>query len=431
MFAERKTFTAVTVRYGAALVGVGAAYLLRVLLERWGTGELPTYITFYPLIMVVALLAGPGPGLVATVAAALTADYFVIEPHGSFFIAKPIDAIGMVFFLAMGAFMSTVAHLYRRSRAKAAAYDRQQALRNSQEQIRRHREWLRVTISSIGDAVLATDTSGKITFLNPVAEKLTGWSEKEALGQPAQEVFRTVNEETREPGEEIVARVLREGVVVALANHTAIVRPNGSEVPVEDSAAPIKDGAGAVIGVVLVFHDVTEKRRSLQALRESEQRVRRKLLSVLSPEGDIAGLELADLIDTDSLRSMMENFYKLSGVPMALIDLQGKVLVGVGWQRICTQFHRVHPEICKHCTESDTELTRDVPPGEFRLYKCKNGMWDVATPVMVGGRHVGNLFTGQFFFEDEPVDREFFGARRGDTVWMRPPTSPRWTRCPA
>ena len=235
MFAERKTFTAVTVRYGAALVGVGAAYLLRVLLERWGTGELPTYITFYPLIMVVALLAGPGPGLVATVAAALTADYFVIEPHGSFFIAKPIDAIGMVFFLAMGAFMSTVfAHLYRRSRAKAAAYDRQQALRDSQEQIRRHREWLRSHDQQhrrrgAGHRHLREDHLPQPRRRK--AHRLVG---KRGPGPAGAGGIPHGQRGDAQPGEEIVARVLREGVVVALANHTAIVRPNGSEVPVED-----------------------------------------------------------------------------------------------------------------------------------------------------------------------------------------------------
>ena len=96
---------------------------------------------------------------------------------------------------------------------------------------------------------------------------------------------------------------------------------------------------------------------------------------------------------------------------MAVIDIAGKVLVGVGWQDICTRFHRVHPETCKHCIESDTQLTAGVPQGEFRLYKCKNNMWDVATPILVGGQHVGNVFMGQFFFEDERPDYGLFEAQ--------------------
>ena len=155
-------------------------------------------------------------------------------------------------------------------------------------------------------------------------------------------------------------------------------------------------------------YDITERKRAEEALRESEQRVSLKLDSILSPEGDIGNLELGDIIDAPAIQSLMDQFYELAHIPMAIIDLKGKVLVGVGWQEICTKFHRVHPETCRHCIESDTQLTAGVPPGEFRLYKCKNNMWDVATPIMVGGRHVGNLFTGQFFFDDESPDYEFF-----------------------
>ncbi len=89
-------------------------------------------------------------------------------------------------------------------------------------------------------------------------------------------------------------------------------------------------------------------------------------------------------------------FIELTHLTLALIDLQGKVLVGVGWQDICTKFHRVHPETCRRCLESDTILSRGVPPGSFKLYKCKNNMWTMATPVVVAGKHVGNLFIGQF-----------------------------------
>ena len=136
-------------------------------------------------------------------------------------------------------------------------------------QLREQREWLRVTLTSIGDAVIATDTDGRVTFLNPVAESLTGWKTEEAPGQPIQEVFRIVNEQTGQPLEDPVARVLREGRAVALANHTALVTRDGRTVPIEDSAAPILDAAGQVIGAVLVFHDVTEKRRAEEALRRS------------------------------------------------------------------------------------------------------------------------------------------------------------------
>ena len=119
-------------------------------------------------------------------------------------------------------------------------------------------------------------------------------------------------------------------------------------------------------------------------------------------------LRLADLVDARMLQSMMEDFHRLTRIPMALIDLEGTVIVGVGWQDVCTRFHRVNPETCAFCIESDTLLTADIPAGEMQLYHCKNGMWDAATPVLVGSERVGNLFTGQFFFDDEPVDLEAF-----------------------
>ncbi len=148
------------------------------------------------------------------------------------------------------------------------------ARKRAEEELRRNREWLRVTLSSIGDAVIATDGSGMVTFLNPVAEKLTGRQLGEAAGQPIQNVFRIINELSREPAENIVKRVLSKGRTVNLANHTSLIALDGREIPIEDSAAPIKDREGNVIGVVLVFHDVTEKRRTEQALVESERHYR-------------------------------------------------------------------------------------------------------------------------------------------------------------
>jgi PAS domain S-box-containing protein len=144
-----------------------------------------------------------------------------------------------------------------------------------QEDLGREREWLRVTLSSIGDAVIATDGSGNISFLNPIAAALTAWPPEEALGQPIGKVFEIINESTREPAEDIVRKVLAEGCVVVLANQTALIARNGKEIPIEDSAAPIRDHSGRIIGAVLVFHDVTVKRRARDALRASEARFKR------------------------------------------------------------------------------------------------------------------------------------------------------------
>jgi len=518
-------------RYLFALLAVAAAFLLRVGLTQIAGGNLPTYITFYPAVMLSALIGGLGPGLLATVAVALTVDYFILLPVGSFAMAGLADAVGLAFFTGMGVFMSVVAELYRRARQQAAEHEAEQFLRdhreppsrwsrqglllnagmivalailamaawqsarsfraaadadkwvthtyvviqeldrlqsalesvesdqrgyllngeekylqpyraaldraetnlaslrrltqdNSRQQqrldgiesvksnmvatlegvislrrsqglpaagdvaamdkgeifmdqirnlvadaqsaenlllqqraadrnaqtgktlqalvagsvlsflllitvflflklentrrtkaeadarhhrdhlqelvaartdqlaksneqlkieidghlqakeaLRQQREYLRVTLTSIGDAVLVTDIAGNITFLNPIAESLTGWPETEVLGHPAQDVFRIINEKTRAPGEDIVARVLREKKSVALANHTALLTRDGREVPIEDSAAPIRDDTGAVSGAVLVFHDVTEKRRLYEQVAQEKDRL--------------------------------------------------------------------------------------------------------------------------------------------------------------
>ena len=280
--------------------------------------------------------------------------------------------------------------------------------RDAEAQAAQQREWLQVTLGSIGDAVLATDTDARVSFLNEVAQQLTGWTMQQAKGRPVNEVFRIINEQTRQAGQDIVARVLNEGCIVALANHTALVTRTGQEIPIEDSAAPIHGADGKIRGVVLVFHDVTEKRRAQEALRKSEERVRLKLNSILSPEGDLSTLELGDLVDAPAIQSLMNDHYQIARIPMALIDSKGKVLVGVGWQDICTRFHRMHPETCQHCVESDLELTADLNAGEYRLYKCKNHMWDMATPIFVADRRIGLVFSGQFTFDDETPDREFF-----------------------
>ncbi len=145
--------------------------------------------------------------------------------------------------------------------------------------------------------------------------------------------------------------------------------------------------------------------------RDVERRVQVRLKEALSPEGDIGQLQLSDIIDARAIQALMEEFNKLVRIPMAVIDLKGDTLVDVGWQDICTEFHRVNPRAHKHCVESDTELAAGVEPGQVKLYRCKNSLWDAATPLIVGGRHVGNLFMGQFFFKDENIDYDLFRSQ--------------------
>ncbi len=140
--------------------------------------------------------------------------------------------------------------------------------------VHQQREWLHVTLASIGDAVIATDIDGRVVFLNSVAADLTGWTQEEAANVPLDTVFPIINEETRHATESPVVKALREGTVVGMANHTVLIAKDGTERPIDDSAAPIRSLDGKVLGVVLVFRDASEKRLHEIDLRNRAQRER-------------------------------------------------------------------------------------------------------------------------------------------------------------
>jgi PAS domain S-box-containing protein len=133
------------------------------------------------------------------------------------------------------------------------------------------REWFRVTLGSIGDAVIASDSEGRVTYLNDRAQSITGWRTCDATGRPLAEVFRIINEKTRRPVDNPTDVVLRTGLVVGLANHTVLIDRSGGEHPIADSAAPIRSHDGDTIGVVLVFRDVTEERRAEEEIAEQRE----------------------------------------------------------------------------------------------------------------------------------------------------------------
>src|SRR5260221_7266938 len=147
----------------------------------------------------------------------------------------------------------------------ALAVDNARLYRDANKQ----REYLQVTLASIGDAVIATDAQGCVTFMNPVAESLTGWQQAEAIGKQLTEVFNIVNETTRRIVETPVTKVMRLGSIVGLANHTVLLSKDGREIPIDDSGAPIRDSDGKIVGVILVFRDITDRRRDENALQQA------------------------------------------------------------------------------------------------------------------------------------------------------------------
>ncbi|MBD1808201.1 response regulator [Microcoleus sp. FACHB-SPT15] len=142
-----------------------------------------------------------------------------------------------------------------------------------EQQLREREQWLATTLKSIGDAVITTDTEGLVTFMNPVAEALTRWSLEEVIGNDLTQVFQTINEKTRAVVQNPVLLALQQGITVGLENHTLLVTKDGAEIPIDDSAAPIKDEVGKILGAVLVFHDNIEKQQSEARLQKNNERL--------------------------------------------------------------------------------------------------------------------------------------------------------------
>jgi PAS domain S-box-containing protein len=178
--------------------------------------------------------------------------------------------------------------------------------RSAEERLRNEREWFRTTLASIGDGVITTDTEGKVTFLNPVSEALTGWPQEEARGKPLAAVFTILHEQSRQPVANPVVQALREGRIVGLGNHTLLIARDGTERPIDDSAAPIKNDRGQTAGVVLVFRDVTERRRAERAVRRN-----REILQLVHQIGKIGHWEWNSLTDENRWSPEIEALYGL------------------------------------------------------------------------------------------------------------------------
>ena len=225
-------------------------------------GDTLIFSTYFAAIVVAAAYGGFWPGVLAIVLSVVAADWFFVEPRYS--LGIPWDATnawtGIITFCLIALALAAISEALHRNRAKAYLLAEQRAA--AMEAATAQRELLHVTLSSIGDAVIATDEQGRISFLNSTAEQLLAWTNKDASTRTLKEVFHIINERTRLPAEDPCEKVLRTGRVVGLANHTVLVSRDGTERPIDDSAAPIRDEHGNLRGVVVVFRDATIQRRT-------------------------------------------------------------------------------------------------------------------------------------------------------------------------
>lgn len=228
------------ISFAALAAVVGIRWLLDPVL-----GDALPLVTLFGAVALGVWIGGIGPAIINTLLGYVACSYLFIEPRGQLFPIAVAEFVGLVAYLCTCTIIIALGEAMRRA-------ERQTELR---------RETLRITLSSIGDAVIGADAEACITSLNPVAESLTGWTEAEAIGKPLDAVFRIVNEETRAKVENPARRALREGTIVGLANHTILIRKDGTELAIDDSAGPIRDGDGKIVGCVLIFRDITERRR--------------------------------------------------------------------------------------------------------------------------------------------------------------------------
>lgn len=259
------TTKAPVLTYGVAVVATIVATLIRmVLAPLLGTGA--PFATYFLATLFVVWYDRFRAAVLTILLSAVAGTYFFVSPATTspFLLATRADRVTLVGFVLISLAVTFLLDLQRRT------LERVERAENAE---REQRQWFETTLASIGDAVIATDTDGKVMFMNGIASGLTGWEMAQARGLPLRSVFHIVNEQTGEAADTPIDIVIRDGVTVGMANHTLLISKDGRRIPLDDSGAPIKRD-GRTQGAVLVFRDVTEQRSTQRQIEESERRYR-------------------------------------------------------------------------------------------------------------------------------------------------------------
>jgi PAS domain S-box-containing protein len=305
------------------------------------------------------------------------------------------------------------------------------ATARSLEKNRRH---LELVIEGSGMGTWEWNVQANTTVFNEQWAALVGYTLEELTPYDYTTWERLVHPEDLERARQALTDCV-EGKTIDYNCEFRLKHKNGHWVWILDRGRVMtRDDAGTPLSLFGTHTDITTIKETEATLQESESRVRARLNVLLDPDGDLETLNLSDVIDCEQIQSLMNDFHALTNIGVAIVDLKGNILVGTGWQDVCVKFHRIHPDTAKNCRESDTLLASGVEPGTFKIYKCKNNMWDMATPIMIDEQHVGNLFLGQFLFDDEMPDLDVFReqARRygfdEDAYLQAFRNIPRWSK---
>ena len=339
------------VGYSTAIASTGLATVARLALNPFLGGRFP-FITYYAAVLLTAWYGGAGPATLAVVLGSLLSGFLFIAPLLSFRVA--VDAaLGLALFNATG--LAVI--LYTRDRRDGRARLEREVVQRCRAETERRDEGerLRVTLECVGDGVIVTDAAGHIATINPAAECLLGWSSAEAMGRPLAEVFRRIDVQTRAEIEVPAPEVLREGSALRPAGDSLLVATDGTARPIDESVATIRDPDGEVTGLVVIFRDVTDRKRAEEATREADRRkdeflatLAHELRNPLAPirtglqilrhtEGDNPAVEpLRAMMDrqAEHLARLVDDLMDVSRINHGTIELRKEV---VTWRRSWTR----------------------------------------------------------------------------------------------